>query len=72
MSGDMKNQEKVVQAEPADLLHSEVLDSDLLMNDAIDGENKEHQMGLWAAVKAYPWACLWAFTMCFTIVSSPD
>jgi SP family general alpha glucoside:H+ symporter-like MFS transporter len=42
------------------------------MNDAIQGENDEHAMGMWAAVKTHPWACLWAFTMCFTIVSLPS
>ncbi|KAJ6443670.1 maltose permease [Purpureocillium lavendulum] len=51
-----------------DVLHSKVLDNTDLMNDAFDGENREHEQGLWAAVKAHPWACFWAFTMCFTIV----
>ncbi|KAJ5198582.1 uncharacterized protein N7498_007699 [Penicillium cinerascens] len=48
--------------------HDEVLANPDLMNDAFDGENLEHEMGVWTAVKAHPWACLWAFTMCFTIV----
>ncbi|EFX04092.1 maltose permease [Grosmannia clavigera kw1407] len=39
-----------------------------LMNDAFDGENREHEMGAWEAFKSHPWACLWAFIMCFTIV----
>jgi SP family general alpha glucoside:H+ symporter-like MFS transporter len=42
------------------------------MNDALNGENREHEMGVWAAVKKHPWACFWAFTMCFTIVSLPS
>ncbi|OOQ86557.1 maltose permease [Penicillium brasilianum] len=42
-------------------------DADLL-NEAFAGENKEHEMGAWEAAKKHPWACLWAFTMCFTIV----
>jgi hypothetical protein len=71
----METNEK--QVEKADILHSEVLVNADLMNDAFDGENREHEMGTWEAVKAHPWACLWAFTMCFTIVSlccglSPD
>jgi SP family general alpha glucoside:H+ symporter-like MFS transporter len=52
-----------------DVQHSEVLVNQDLMNDALDGENREHQMGVWDAVKKHPWACFWAFTMCFTIVS---
>lgn len=48
---------------------SEVLVDKELMNDAYAGENYEHSMGLWAAVKAHPMACMWAFIFCFTIVS---
>lgn len=48
---------------------SEVLTNNDLLNDAYDGEDREHQMGMWAAVKMYPWACFYAFAMCFTIVS---
>ncbi|KAL3497166.1 hypothetical protein BJX62DRAFT_221621 [Aspergillus germanicus] len=39
-----------------------------ILNDAVDEENREHQMGVWEAAKRYPWACFWAFIMCFTIV----
>ncbi|ETN38422.1 uncharacterized protein HMPREF1541_06457 [Cyphellophora europaea CBS 101466] len=49
-------------------IHAEVLGNQDLMVDAIDGENNEHAMGIWTAFKAYPWACFWAFIMCFTIV----
>ena len=48
---------------------SEVLANNALLNDAYDGENREHAMGLWAAAKSHPKACFWAFIMCFTIVS---
>lgn len=48
--------------------HSEVLVDQNLMNDAFEGENAEHAMGVWEAVKTHPSACFWAFTMCFTIV----
>jgi SP family general alpha glucoside:H+ symporter-like MFS transporter len=41
-------------------------------NNAVDAENREHEMGMWEAAKTYPWACLWAFIMCFTIVSFSD
>lgn len=49
---------------------SEVLVDKNLMNDAFQGENREHEMGMWEAVKLYPMACLWAFIFCFTIVSA--
>lgn len=39
-----------------------------ILTDAVDGENHEHEMGVWEAAKQYPWACFWAFIMCFTIV----
>jgi SP family general alpha glucoside:H+ symporter-like MFS transporter len=39
------------------------------MHDAFDAEQREHEQGVWAAAKAHPWACFWAFIMCFTIVS---
>ena len=52
-----------------DLEHSDVLVNPDLMHDAFDGENREHEMGVWEAVQTYPWACFWAFIMCFTIVS---
>lgn len=50
--------------------HSEVLVNPTLMIDAFHGENREHEMTLWEAIKNYPMACFWAFIMCFTIVSS--
>lgn len=50
--------------------HSDVLVNPDLMHDAFDGENREHEMGVWEAVKTYPWACFWATIMCFTIVSA--
>lgn len=56
--------------ENVDLHHSEIKINQDLMIDAVDGENHEHEMGIWTAVKSHPWACLWAFIMCFTIVST--
>ena len=53
----------------ADIFHSEVLVNQDLMNDAFDGENEEHEQGVWSGVKSHPWACFWAFIFCFTIVS---
>ncbi|GFP59044.1 general alpha-glucoside permease [Trichoderma asperellum] len=57
-----------VGAAHVDVPNSQVLGNKDLISDAIDGENQEHDMGVWEAVKTHPWACLWAFTMCFTIV----
>lgn len=48
---------------------SEVLGNSDLLNDAYAGEDFEHGQGMWAAVKAHPMACIWAFVFCFTIVS---
>lgn len=48
---------------------SDVLVNADLMKDAFDAENKEHDMGVWEAVKTHPMACFWAFIFCFTIVS---
>lgn len=61
--------EKVAAEKEADVLHSKVLINQQLMNDAVDGENREHEMSMLAAMKQYPWACFWGFVMCFTIVS---
>jgi SP family general alpha glucoside:H+ symporter-like MFS transporter len=51
-----------------DILHSEVLVNQDLLTAAYDGENREHDMGPWEAVKLHPMACFWAFIFCFTIV----
>lgn len=53
-----------------DVRHSDVLVNPDLMHEAFDGENREHEMGVWEAVQTYPWACFWATLMCFTIVSA--
>jgi hypothetical protein len=39
------------------------------LNDAFYAENVEHDMGVWEAARTHPMACVWAFVMCFTIVS---
>lgn len=54
--------------EHADIFRDDVLRSNDLMNEAFEGENREHDESIWAAVKSHPMACLWAFIMCFTIV----
>ncbi|KAL2799939.1 general substrate transporter [Aspergillus keveii] len=56
------------KARKVDMDKSNTLADRNLLNDAVDGENREHQMGVWEAAKRYPWACFWAFIMCFTIV----
>ncbi|TGO08240.1 hypothetical protein BTUL_0219g00090 [Botrytis tulipae] len=50
------------------LEHAEVLVDKDLMNVAFEGENREHEMGMWEAAKQHPMACFWASTFCFTIV----
>ncbi|KAJ5591657.1 uncharacterized protein N7459_002026 [Penicillium hispanicum] len=68
MSSDLETKGEKGELHPVDVQHDEVLANPDLMNDAFEGENREHEMGVWEAVKTHPWACLWAFTMCFTIV----
>ncbi|KXH26311.1 hypothetical protein CSIM01_03689 [Colletotrichum simmondsii] len=60
--------EKVGDAHHIDAAGNKTLSDADLMNDAFDGENEEHNQGLWQAVKTHPKACFWAFIMCFTIV----
>lgn len=57
------------QTTHVDVLKSEALANPDILNDAYDGENREHAEGMWASFKTHPKACLWAFCMCFTIVS---
>ena len=61
--------EKEVLGEKTDMYHSDVLANNDLMNEAFEGENEEHNEGLWVSAKRHPMACMWAFIMCFTIVS---
>jgi SP family general alpha glucoside:H+ symporter-like MFS transporter len=72
MSDEKVNEKVAAGAEGArhhDVLHDEVLANQDLFNDAIEAENAEHAMDMWSAAKKHPVACLWAFLMCFTIVS---
>ncbi|KAF3759962.1 hypothetical protein M406DRAFT_358660 [Cryphonectria parasitica EP155] len=54
--------------EKEDVLHSEVLGNQDLMNEAVNGEDRQHEQTLWGAVQDHPMACVWAFIFCFTIV----
>lgn len=67
-SGVIESKGELHHGTHVDVQHSEVLKDQILMGDAFDGENREHELGAWEAVKSHPWACFWAFTMCFTIV----
>ena len=58
------------RAQHHNILYDDVLANQDLFNDAIEAENIEHGMDMWSAAKKHPAACLWAFLMCFTIVSS--
>ena len=51
--------------------HETLTDKELLAA-SYEAENREHEMGLWEAVKDRPMACFWAFVFCFTIVSLDD
>ncbi|KAF7553102.1 hypothetical protein G7Z17_g3885 [Cylindrodendrum hubeiense] len=66
----VNEKDELAKQEQPDILHDEVLANSDLMNDAFDGENREHEMGVWDAAKQHPWACFWAFIMCFTIISN--
>ncbi|KAJ5242047.1 uncharacterized protein N7469_000374 [Penicillium citrinum] len=65
---DHSNDQDHAKVEKVEIHQDEVLANPELMNDAFEGENLEHQMGSWEAAKKHPWACFWAFMMCFTIV----
>lgn len=74
-AGDVEKHEttKVNSVDSHDLHEKKIQQSDLLINQdllssAYDGENREHSMGVWEAVKLHPMACFWAFLFCFTIV----
>ena len=67
-SGIIEPKDELHEGDKANIHHSEILVNPDLMGDAVDGENREHEMTLWQSVKSYPWACMWAFIMCFTIV----
>ncbi|THY92057.1 general substrate transporter [Aureobasidium pullulans] len=60
--------EKVNDLKDSSAFHAEVLGDKEVLGNAYEAETREHEMGMWEAVKSYPWACLWAFIMCFTIV----
>ena len=58
----------VTQLKERQIGQSELFVDKDVMNDAFQGEAREHEMGVWEAVKEYPMACFWAFLFCFTIV----
>jgi SP family general alpha glucoside:H+ symporter-like MFS transporter len=70
MSSGIQKTPELLQGEKADVLHCEDGSTPDLLDYAFEGENREHEMGVWEAAKSHPWACLWAFVMCFTIVCS--
>jgi hypothetical protein len=66
----MASLEKDMKHDHADIhaIHQEVSGDEGTLSHAYEAENREHEMGLWEAFQTYPWACFWAFLMCFTIV----
>ncbi|KAH8203974.1 hypothetical protein TruAng_001916 [Truncatella angustata] len=70
-SGEINPKDELRYGDNIDVQQSEkveVLANEDLLHDAFDGENREHEEGVWEAAKGHPWACFWAFIMCFTIV----
>lgn len=54
MSPEHKSKDEFDQSSHVEHRHSIIsVDADL-MNDAMEGENREHAEGLWAAVKSHP------------------
>jgi SP family general alpha glucoside:H+ symporter-like MFS transporter len=68
-NGSFHDQVAIEDLKEKNPYHSEILVNKEIMVNAFDGETKEHEMSMMQAVKMYPMACFWAFTMCFTIVS---
>ncbi|PYH80993.1 general substrate transporter [Aspergillus uvarum CBS 121591] len=68
MSTDVEKSKDELRGEHVDIDHVELKQNSDFMREAFDAENREHEMGVWEAAKTHPWACLWAFIMCFTIV----
>lgn len=70
--GEVDHVESPDYHEKGGVKQQDVLDDILHHPDALasayDGETREHDMGVWEAVKLYPMACFWAFLFCFTIV----
>ncbi|KZM22742.1 uncharacterized protein EKO05_0004584 [Ascochyta rabiei] len=50
------------------VIQHETLNDKEALEASYEAENREHDMGLWEAVRDYPMACFWAFIFCFTIV----
>lgn len=70
MSSNIKDEKRDPEFLEQGVIHHEALSEKEIMNASYDAENREHEMGIWEAVKDHPWACFWAFVFCFTIVSS--
>jgi len=66
--GDVGEVEKHEVKNEKHYLKSDILADQDLLAAAYEGENREHAMGAWEAVKLHPMACFWAFIFCFTIV----
>lgn len=47
-------------------------DADLTLQDAVNAETVETTMGVLAALRTYPRACLWSAIIAVTIVSAPS
>ena len=50
-----------------DTLRSETVLNKDVMNEALRGEDLEHNQTVWQAVKSHKMACFWSTVMCFTM-----
>ena len=68
MLGTVEPKHDGMEVDVHDLQEKNIHDSAILVNQdlmisAFDGENREHEMGLWESIKEHPMACFWAFIM---------
>lgn len=69
MSSSIKDEKRDPELYEDGVMQQEALTDKELMNASYGAETREHEMGVWEAVKSHPMACFWAFIFCFTIVS---
>jgi len=66
---DSPHVEEKISKGPDSTHYDEKPEISAMKQGAMDAENAEHNMGVIEAVKLYPMAAFWAFTMSCTIVS---
>lgn len=58
-TGTNEKQAEVKQQDlqEVDIQHAETLKNEEFMDEAVGGENREHQLGAWEAAKTHPLVC---------------